>query len=463
MVLNLLVAESRAVLVGQLQLYIAALAALLLLWRAPAGTLARRGALIAALGFAMMLGPQQIAYGHAVTLPFALLAATPAAFFRYPFRFSIVWGFGVTLLFAAVLDAAARLLGRAGTMIAVVVGLLTVGGLVQRVAGTGTNDFFPIREPVYAAVRDAIRADGSDGPLLELPYDRGRIHEGRGYVPSVEMQSMLGWTIHRQPLVVGYVDFPPPHRRWIDQAIARLPAGNAVDDLAGMTRLKWLLLHPREEWDRPAARDKLMHLTGLTSVLSTNGWDLLRVDRPIRHPEWYDGVLAGERRGLTILGTPIRKLEPAEAKALVWGGVPDRLEAGQFGVHKVSIVNQGTATWPSAARKGTNLVRYQVRWWRLGVPPTSKNAVRTRRYLLPHDLSPGEREDLLAWFAAPSTPGAYLVEVKIVQGNQSAFDGPENVAVRGIVTVTPRRPDRKPRPRAAVPAPAADEGELPSK
>jgi hypothetical protein len=452
----------RVEMLGRYQLVVAALALVLLFWRGPAGVLARRGLVIALFAALMMLGSTQIVHGRAVTLPFAWLAATPASFFRYPFRFSVLLGFGVTLLFSAGLEGARRLFGVAGLVAAALVALLTLNGLVSRVAPVGIAEFSPIRRPIYAAVREAIRADGGDGPLLELPHTRSGKRAGRGYVVSVEMQSMLGWTIHEQPLVVGYVDFPPPHRPWLNVAIARLPAGNAVDDLVSMTRLKWLLLQPRNEWPDGAGRDKLMLLSGLTHVLALDGWDLLRVDRPARHPEWYDAVRAGQHRGQTILGTPIRKLGPDEARAAVWGALPERMEAGALTVRKVSVANVGTATWPSAAKGSQHLVRYQVRWWPIGVRPTPRNAVRTRRFSLPHDIGPGERLDLLAWLIPPPTPGRYRVEVKIVQSARSGFEGPDNVPLRGEIDVVPRRGDRPKNPAndpvGTAPAGTANDG-----
>ncbi|MBM3525807.1 MAG: hypothetical protein FJX57_22890, partial [Alphaproteobacteria bacterium] len=277
---------------GNLQVYIAAAALLLVAAARPVGLLARRGALIAAIALALMLGPQQVLFGREVTLPFALLAESPASFFRYPFRFSVLWGFGAALLVAATLEAMRRRLpGALGSSVIAAVAALTLEGQLRRAAGTGVEEYVSIRQPVYAAVRDVAAADGT-GPLLELPHDPGfRV----GEAPRVEIQSMLGWTIHRQPLILGYVDFPPLQRRWINGAISRLPAGNAIDDLKSMTGLKWLLLQPRAVWREPEQRDRLMRHGGMTMMLSQDGWDLLRIDRPVRHPEWLAHVAAGKQ------------------------------------------------------------------------------------------------------------------------------------------------------------------------
>lgn len=458
MAIDKAMAHVRFAMVGAPQTYLALLALLLVLARAPAGTFARRGALIAGFSALMMLGPTQVVHGWEVPLPFALLMATPGAFFRYPFRFSILFGFGVTLLASAGMEGARRYFRATGTVVAGLIGLVMVSGLVQQIAPAGIAEFFSIRRPVYAAVREAIRADGGDGPLLELPHSRSGRRDGQRYEVGVEIQSMLGWTIHRQPLIVGYVDFPPPHRPIVDAAIARLPSGNAIDVLTSMTRLKWLLLQPREAWLDAPARDKLLRLSGLTRVLSYDGWDLLRVDRPARHPEWYDAVRAGERRGLTLLGNPIRKLAPGEARASVWGVLPQRMDAGSAMRVRISVTNLGTATWPSVARKPRGLVRYQTRWWPIDRAPTAKNAVRTRRASLPHDLAPGEHVDLFTWLTSPSTPGRYLVEIKVVQGARSAFVGADNIALRGMVVVTPSRTEST-EARSTAPAIAPDAGD----
>src|SRR6185295_20407813 len=95
----------------------------------------------------------------------------------------------------------------------------------------------------------------------------------------------------------GATQHPPPHRAQVNAALARLPAGDAVDDLVDMVHLRWILLRPSHEWSARSlpTRAALLALPHTLRRLSAGGWDLLRLDRPPQHPEWFAAIAAGPR------------------------------------------------------------------------------------------------------------------------------------------------------------------------
>ena len=424
---------------GTFALALAGLAVLLVLRRGTVGVLASRGIVFTLLGIALMLGPAQILFGHEVYLPFGLLLHTPAKFFRYPFRFSVLFGFGLTLVLCATLEAVRRRLGVvAGSIAVAVLALLALEPRASFVGGHGSTRFDIIFAPIYPAVARVTSEQGG-GPLLELPHSQGTTGADGSYVPRVEVQSMLGWTIHHQPLIVGYVDFPPPHRLWVERAVHRLPAGEALNDLVSMTHLRWLLLRPVGEWPEPQDRARLLSQKGVTNVLSQDGWDLLRIDREPRHPEWFTAIARGARRDSTVLGTPLEKVAPGQAGSVVVGSLATEAEAGLPFMGALTVLNVGTATWPSASTRSQRTVRLLMRWWPAGSSADDAIAVKSRKIDLTSDLAPGEKKGFLAYILPPNKPGLYDYEIKVVQGRHSAFDGPGNTPLRGRIRVVPRR------------------------
>jgi hypothetical protein len=241
-------------LAGGVALVLAALGAPAIFARTPAvRRLAVRGLVLTVLAQALMVGRAYLVHGVAVPMPLALLAASPLRFFRYPFRFVVVLGFGATLLGAAALEAVRRRLGRgAGAAAAAAVALAVLATRGPALVEGGFEDFAVQRNPVYGAVREAARADGA-GPLLELPVI-GFMQDARHAGVGTEAESMVGSTRHWLPLVVGYTDFPPPHRRFLDRTLRRLPASEALDLVVDMTGLRWCCSARRRNGRRNNAR-----------------------------------------------------------------------------------------------------------------------------------------------------------------------------------------------------------------
>lgn len=253
--------------------------------------LARRGVVMVGVGVLLMLGPALSIAGQHIDLPFALLAASPARFFRFPWRFIVVAGFGMTLLTAAGLEMLRAWLGpgRGGVVVGVVA-LLILGTRGTDLVSGGLEPVPAQVLPVYERVRAVASRDGR-GPLLELPLTDP---QGR----SLEWEAMVGSTRHWLPLVSGIRSYPPPHADLLVEAIERLPSEQALNALVDMTHVCWLLLRPAPDWRNPALRMQLAQLPQLELAFSDHDWVLARVRRTPEHPEWFEAVASGQKPDL---------------------------------------------------------------------------------------------------------------------------------------------------------------------
>jgi hypothetical protein len=447
---------------GDVQLVLALLgAAALLVPRQPAARrVAALGVLFALVGGVFMLMPRPLA---------DLIIASPARFFRAPWRFAVVLGFGTSLLAAAALETARvsfrPLVATALSVVAALAVVLDLG--IAQVAMT-LDRISPLsnERPVYDAIGTAVRERGG-GPILELPlidwHSRSRADDGRKFVPhsSLEPDAMLGSTRHWLPILTGHTGYAPPHRTALVHAIERLPGQQALDDIVDMTHVRWLLLRPPDFWSRPRLRSDLLALSGVKQVLSKDGWILAEVERTPEHPEWFRSIAAGAfRPGYTALGMPLVALPRLTAIARVSvADAPERVSPGRRIRLLVTIENAGTNGWP-AAIPGDAAARYAVglvaRWRALdggpldpAVPAAAQTApaggqkrprppARTRvieRFPLRRDVPAGESlvQDIIV--KAPTRPGVYELKVSVRQSAGARFTRRGNVPLRLRVAV----------------------------
>ncbi|MGH7894738.1 MAG: hypothetical protein ACREQL_08720, partial [Candidatus Binatia bacterium] len=255
--------------------------------------------------------------------------------FRFPWRILVLAGFGTALLVAAVLAELTRRVGRTAPLIA---GALLVVGYGRHLASARVDEVaaFGVRRPLYERLGE-IRAT-APGPLLEVPApQRGR-----------DADAMIASTLHWLPLVSGHTGYLAAHAALVDRLVAALPAPDALADLVDVTRVRWILLHPPEDWPQPAVRDAFLKLPSLQPRLEQDGFVLLEVEHPLRHPEWSRSIADGPRRDQSLLGTPLAPLPPAGAIAIVRSQrpLPDRIAPGRRLRWALLIANTGTAAWP---------------------------------------------------------------------------------------------------------------------
>ena len=434
-----------------LSLGLAGLGAALIGSAAPAARRAARwGLVITVVSALLMVGPTATIGGWTIPLPFAVIANSPARFFRAPSRFVVVLGFGTALLAAAALEAAWRRLGRrAGGLAVAAVAAAIVATHGSRLAGSRLEVFREQSQPIYAAVKAVAEKEGP-GPVLELPFvPILAVVANPGFYPSGApgAEAMLGSTRHWQPLIIGETAYPPPHWPLVAATLGRLPANEAFQDLVDMTHVRWLLLRPREEWFESwrAARDRILALQGVKRILVLDGWELLRVDRIPQHPGWFAAIAAGYRPQQTVLGTPLAPLPPEAARAVVMarGAVPAQALAGSALPLSFHVVNIGAAPWPvavppQAAR--THTVGLEARWWLADQPHAADTVQLSQEFELLRDVWVGEDVIRDVFIIAPTQPGSYDLEIRVHQVAGADFDGPENKPLRARVVVAAPSP-----------------------
>jgi hypothetical protein len=390
--------------------------------RGPSRRLALAGVVFAAVGFVLSLGPTQPFFGHDVTLPYAIVAASPARFFRSPERFLVLAGFGTALLAAALLVLLPR---RVGAAAAVVVAALVV---VERgqVLRTWTPDFVldPTARAAYARVGTV--ADG--GALLELPI------EDRAWA-TLEPDAMIGNTIHHLPLVGGYTGYRAAHRPLLLSLLGRLPAPEAWDALVDLTGARWLLLRPASFWRDVTQRDALAASTG-TVVVEDAGWTLLRIARTPERRWWFEALAAGPRPGETVLGTPLVPLASAHATLSLVEAPADVAPRGLTTL-KVRVENDGATPWPVAvpADFPTTFAVGLAAEWRAGSIP-EPGSPATQPVALPWDLRAGEHVDVDVRVGTPAAGGDHTLALRVVQEGSGAFDASSPLVVP--LAITPR-------------------------
>lgn len=262
------------------------------------GLASRRWRPVAALGLALVASSVALVFGAGLALlsllpdcKLADLMAVPLSFFRVVIRYVPIAGFGLALLGAVALQRVSELLPRRATLAlaTVLVAALALdrGRLLFR-QPLETSSALTAEAPVYREVAEVVAREGG-GPLLEMPVS------SFGY--SLQPEAMMGEMQHGQPLIVGHTGYLPPHRRVVDETVARLPDDHALQELVDMTRLRWLLVRPTAYWGNDAARtafvDAIVRADGVRALREIDGWTLLAVERTPVHGGRFDAIASG--------------------------------------------------------------------------------------------------------------------------------------------------------------------------
>jgi hypothetical protein len=369
--------------------------------RSPTRDWALAGAGILFLACLLMSGPRIFVGEVSTPGPFALLLASPLRFFRVPWRFVVLAGFGGALLAAAALDAASRLLGpRPGAVAVLAVAALAVGS--TRIAPFGLDAIDGQVNPVYDGVARAAHARGA-GSLLELPIDKGRDAPDGSESRVPVGDSMVGATRHGLPLVWGFTGYPPAHEPILRRMIGRLDRPGTLADVVDLTHVRWILLRPAGDWQDPGQRERLLGLPGTTVVASRDGWDLLRVGLEPRRPELFRAIADGPLAGHTPLGSPVDGPRDLLAGVQVEAS-PARVAPGERVTLAVTLRNLSREPWPATDAAGLpGSVGVVVERRRVGAIAAPETVVVE----LPRDLLPGESLRLPVEIEAPREPGEY--------------------------------------------------------
>ncbi len=399
------------------------------------------GALLAILGTLFSLPPElQITETFSLPTP-AKLFLTPAfRFARRYFMLQTVKGLGVVLLATAGFQSVALWLGGWASpllLAAVVAGDLASQRICLPMAqmctwsmpaplaelaaaehgprpgvlqGTLTPQMI-LPEPAHELFRQRFREllAENPGPVLELPrerFDRWNSPEAASWFVDLPAPNLLGHT--------GY---PPPHAAWV---LAEITAGltqSGLDDLIAATGLRWLVLHPEEEWDHPRARSKL--LDGLAKAdtvrrsLEIGGFRVFELDTGRLRPEWLAALRQGYRPHHSLLGTPLEPVPTDQGGINVLVELPARIHPRWITNARVRIVSPLPlpAAHPNRGLEPLS-VHLEFHWESL---PDGLVVGPTKIVELPRDVAAAELWEREVALKTPPTPGKYRVVVDLVQ------------------------------------------------
>jgi hypothetical protein len=377
--------------------YLLALVALASGWRS--GAYPRLlGLLACTAGLVLAAGPRLHLFGRDLWSPYLLLWQWLPGFaaVRLPFRLLVVAQLGFALLAALglerVLALVPRRLGWAAAAAATGLALAALAPLPPHVlhrAPTGAD-----APPVYRWLRD----HGRGGVLLELPP---------GDAATSGRRMVLG-TEHWLPMIDGYSAYPPRTRNHLRRIAQALPEAGALQALANVVDVRWVLVH-LDELDARARR-------------AWEGGSVPGLD-PVGR--WGDDLLfsltlapSDDRRALfastdrTLGGVPL---------APIGERCPGRIEA---------VLLDQRRQLPAGARVGLALMVHNasdVAWPGLGLYPRHlvqlrAGFVRDGRAVGPPAITPlwgdvpaGDALAMTSDVVLPEAPGAYELELALVQ------------------------------------------------
>jgi hypothetical protein len=381
----------------------------------------------------LLYGPESIDMGGMrIPFPRALVAASPARFIRESQRALVLSFFGAGLIAACGLDTVLARCAR--PLRPVLVAALTLMAVIRVPAtlpSSAASSIDPIARwgrlapvrwldnpalgPDAASYRElAVVVAAAPGPLLDLPDTP----DGAG---------VMGQTIHGQPSIDFYTGYLPPHVSMVQALIAALPDADALDDLIAMTGLRWIVLRPAVEWpagDFERARAAFATHPRTVAVRPVGGFTVVELDPRSRHPEWFQSLAAGPRRGFSSLGTPLEKVPAAARLAMA---VDPFVHAGAPTTVRLSLANTGPHGWPAAvpARPDAPMtVRLELGW------SSRPDAIEV--YTLRRDVPAGETLEQRIVTTAPDRSGRAILTVALVQ-----VQGGELATARSDVDVLP--------------------------
>jgi len=195
-----------------------------------------------------------------------------------------------------------------------------------------------------------------------------------------------------------------------------------------MTGLRWIVLRPAAEWPDTAeferARAAFAAHPRTVAVRPIGAFTVVELDPRSRHPEWFQSLAAGPRRGFSALGTPLERV-PAAGRLTM--AVDPPVRAGAPATVRLSVANTGPHGWPAAvpARPDAPMtVRLELTW------SSRPDAIEV--HTLRRDVPAGEALEQRIATTAPDRPGRATLTVALVQ-----VQGGELATARSDVDVLP--------------------------
>ncbi|HAC78954.1 MAG TPA: hypothetical protein DCG06_01575 [Deltaproteobacteria bacterium] len=378
---------------------------------------------------------------------FSIWSIPGLEFFRYPFRFAILAGFGCALTAAAVLACARERLGMP-IMTGLTIALALFIG-IERGGAMSINH--PVKfidaSPKLVQRIIEVTAKHGQGPILELPY-LAPLNGGQLLRGGTEVRSMLRSLEHGMPLVLGHTGYKPRHRPQIRKQVYPY-SSPSLQRLVDATSLRWILLRPPDQWSESTIRNRkaILRIPTLTSRASVDGWELLEVTSRPWSSLWIDSIRAGTDESSTALGTPLTALEKSAVRGSIQLSLGQPVAAQGRASATIVITNLGEGIWPATNyRRSTQnpfLVRAFAQWREISqpeIPDTPSRVVHEQALTLGWDLRPGEPYAFFAKLTTPPVPGSYSLALKIGQGEDGSFRSLGVTSAEQIIEVLDAEP-----------------------
>lgn len=376
--------------------------ALLLGWRG--GAYPRALAVVACVvGLLLAAGPSVVIAGNEYWSPYDLLFRWLPGFsaVRLPFRFLVIAQLGVALLAALGLEQLIRRLPRTLGWPAAVA---AVGAILALAPARAPHALH--LQPAPGTLPPAYRwlaEHGDGGALLELPLA----------APAAAGRRMLLSTYHWLPIVDGYSAYPPLTRRYLATIVQKLPHEHALQELVDAIDVRWVLVH-LDELSAEARKDWQDDFFPGLSIVERWGNDALyAVDLPVA----VDRRERLQRTDQTLGGLPLVPVTaPCPGGLVAELLVRDRPLRPRERVRvRVQVQNRSEHAWPGLGLYPRYLVQLRTHF----VSPGGTRRGLPRTVPLWSDVPAQHEVEVVVEVVAPPLPGAYALELDLVQDAES--------------------------------------------
>jgi hypothetical protein len=333
-------------------------------------------------------------------------------------RFGIVTWFAVSFLASLPFARGVRWLSsfpKAVLVFGVLVGSGAVLSAVQ----------VPIRiRPSPEVVRDLgpyrwLAKHGEGDPVLNWPL---RLRQ------AINSEYMYLSTLHWLPLLNGYSGHQPASYELIESLTGALPGQEAVDTIAGLNVVRWLVVHTQGL--RPGDLQRWDQLGGPVPLLRHEGPRFRIYEFPYDEQAPTDTTF-GARPGFSVFGTPLDALREKDLEAEF--AFPEQqivVRLPFWRVVPIRIRNLSSVPWPGVGGERDGLVGVIFRIRQPHQPEYVSPPVFSRLLV---DLAPGQATTVNAGLLIPRSSGLYEVIPCLTQAGRGVTRCAKTLPIRLLV------------------------------
>jgi hypothetical protein len=242
-------------------------------------------------------------------------------------------------------------------------------------------------------------------------------------------------TFHWLPIVDGYSGYAPRTPGYLSGLARDLPAEDVLQNLVDTVDIGWILVHrdtlpavAAQRWRAPFPR-------GLEPAGEWGGDLLLRVTRGAVRDRRAD-LLSALR---TPAGVPLAPLEECPGILQLAAPPPDPWPPLTPADLQVEVLNLGSRPWPAFGFIPRHLVYLRACIGKPDEPPCAAAPIP-----LPADVPAGGRVRIAVRVAAPLWDGPYVLDMRLVQGEDGPLARCGTAPLRVPVRIGARNPSPLP-------------------